>query len=505
MRSVLFQKLQVTILSKVFDKVSCDDMTQLEKPEIYEKVSKASDNVLNQKFKTIVDSTIFVPLNLSCFLSVLFVLGAHSIWLALIAVAGLIPTIIGRILQGKGYFNLYHTQTKKRQYQRYLWELLTSYSVNRDIKVFHHGEYLRKEYHKVINDLASEEWGLEKKNFFRAVYLESLQPLSIAIAILLSIYLVCQGEIQLAVFAALIQAMISVNETTTGTIRSVTEAVSSVPYLSNFFDYVKQPDKVHQDKKQKVDSLDTIEFCDVSFRYPSAREDCLQHVSFTLHGNESIALVGENGSGKSTLVKLLLRIYQPTQGKILLNGVDINEIEEESFYSLISAVLQNFVRYKLSLRENIAMSDLGKIDNSELLKKQLETYDLGELVQKLPNGLDTILGREFGEVDLSGGQWQKIAIARGGLKDCSLMILDEPTASIDPVAESDIFHKFQQFTKACCSVIISHRIGAARIASRILVLDHGKLIEAGSHQELMQINGVYHNLYQLQAQWYDAV
>lgn len=207
-------------------------------------------------------------------------------------------------------------------------------------------------------------------------------------------------------------------------------------------------------------------------------------------------------SGKSTLIKLMLRIYRPTEGKILLDGVDINEMEDYCFYEKISAVFQNYVRYQLSLRENVAMSDLTLLNEDEILMKQLSRYEMDGVVEGLPQKLDTILGREFGEVDLSGGQWQKLAIARGGLKPSSLIILDEPTAFIDPITESEIFERFKQFTKECCSVIISHRIGAARIANRILVLEQGHLIEDGTHEELMKQQGVYQKLYKIQAQWY---
>ena len=148
------------------------------------------------------------------------------------------------------------------------------------------------------------------------------------------------------------------------------------------------------------------------------------------------------------------------------------------------------------------MGNLSKYNDTEYLMKHLENYQIGDLVGKLPQGLDTTLGREFGEIDLSGGQWQKIAIARGGLKASSLIVLDEPTASIDPVAESEIFHRFKELTKDCCSIIISHRIGAAKIAKRILVLEHGKLVEDGTHEELMKKHGIYRDLYEMQAKWY---
>lgn len=502
MRSVLMQKLQKRLMERVFECVCEGDLGQLEDPVLYERVTKASEDTIHQKYRKIIDATIYIPLNLSCFIAVLVVLAAHSYLLAVIALIGLIPTFIARVLEGKGYFSLYTSQTKNRQYLTYLWELLSGYGTNRDMKVFDHGEYLRNEYTDLLEQTDDEEWSLEKKNFFRTLLLDSLQPLSIAIAILLSILLITNGEISVAVFAALLQAMVSVNETSSAIIVQCTDMITAMPYLNQFFEYMETSETEKDQRTKQVAGFHTMEFDKVSFHYPGKKENVLENVSFVLHEKESIALVGENGSGKSTLIKLMLRIYQPTEGKILLDGVDINEIEDCCFYEKISAVFQNYIRYQFSLRENVAMSNLTLLDEDEILMKQLRRYELDTVTAELPQKLNTILGREFGEVDLSGGQWQKLAIARGGLKQSSLIILDEPTASIDPITESEIFERFKQFTKECCSVIISHRIGAAKIADRILVLEQGHLIEDGTHEELMKQQGVYRKLYEIQAQWY---
>ena len=502
MRSVLMQKLQKSLMERLFHCVGEGDLGQLEDPELYERVTKASEDTIYQKYRKIIDATINIPLNISCFIAVLVILAAHSYLLAVIALIGLIPTFIARILEGKGYFTLYTSQTKNRQYLTYLWDLLSGYGANRDMKVFAHGAYLREQYTDLLSQTVDEEWSLEKKNFLRTLLLDFLQPLSAAIAILLSIILITNGEISVAVFAALLQAMISVNETSSAIIVQCTDMISAMPYLKQFFEYVESSESKKNQRTKQVIGFHTMEFERVSFHYPGRKNNVLENVSFVLHEKESVALVGENGSGKSTMIKLMLRIYRPTEGKILLDGVDINEMEDYCFYEKISAVFQNYVRYQLSFRENVAMSDLKLLNEDEILMKQLSRYEMDGVVEGLPQKLDTILGREFGEVDLSGGQWQKIAIARGGLKTSSLIILDEPTASIDPITESEIFERFKQFTKECCSVIISHRIGAARIANRILVLEQGHLIEDGTHEELIKQQGVYQRLYEIQAKWY---
>ena len=239
MRSVLMQKLQKRLMERVFQCVCEGDLGQLEDPILYERVTKASEDTIHQKYRKIIDATIYIPLNLSCFIAVLVVLAAHSYLLAVIALIGLIPTFIARVLEGKGYFALYTSQTKNRQYLTYLWELLSGYGTNRDMKVFDHGEYLRNKYTNLLKQTDDEEWSLEKKNFFRTLLLDSLQPLSIAIAILLSIFLITNGEISVAVFAALLQAMISVNETSSAIIVQCTDMITAMPYLNKFFEYVE--------------------------------------------------------------------------------------------------------------------------------------------------------------------------------------------------------------------------------------------------------------------------
>ncbi|WP_291580433.1 ATP-binding cassette domain-containing protein [Clostridium sp. UBA6640] len=221
---------------------------------------------------------------------------------------------------------------------------------------------------------------------------------------------------------------------------------------------------------------------------------------------ETIAIVGENGAGKTTLVKLMTGIYLPTEGGVKIGGIDTSKISPKFLYSGISGVFQKYQRYKITLKENITISSM-KESEDEKLKADLETaVSKSDLIideEKFPNGYETMLSREFDGVDLSGGQWQRISIARGFYRDHNMIVLDEPTAAIDPVEETKIYKKFAEMSEGKTSIIVTHRLGSAKIANRIIVMDDGKIAEIGNHEELMEKKGKYAQMYEAQSKWYD--
>jgi len=228
-----------------------------------------------------------------------------------------------------------------------------------------------------------------------------------------------------------------------------------------------------------------------------------RHLNFTLNVGEKLALVGENGAGKTTLVKLLARLYEPTEGRILLDGYDLHEYDINDLRMQIGIIFQDYLRYQMTIAQNIAAGNIIEKENRELIKSSAEQSLANIFIEEFPNNYDQQLGRRFNEgVELSGGQWQKIALARAYMRDAQLMILDEPTAALDARAEYEVFQRFVELTKGRTSVLISHRFSTVRMADRILVLDKGELLEMGSHVELLQQNGKYAELFQLQAKGY---
>jgi ATP-binding cassette subfamily B protein len=228
-----------------------------------------------------------------------------------------------------------------------------------------------------------------------------------------------------------------------------------------------------------------------------------RHLTFTLRPGEKLALVGENGAGKTTLIKLLARLYEPTEGRILLDGVDLREYDPEELRSQIGIIFQDYLRYQMTVAQNIAVGNIPKKDDRPLIITSAQQSLADVLTERLPDKYDQALGRRFRQgVDLSGGEWQKIALARAYMRDAQLLILDEPTAALDARAEYEVFQRFADLTKGKSAVLISHRFSTVRMADRILVLEKGELIEIGSHEELLENKGRYAELFHLQAQGY---
>ena len=254
---------------------------------------------------------------------------------------------------------------------------------------------------------------------------------------------------------------------------------------------------------QQLDKKCEIRMQNVSFRYPNADVEALRDVNLLVQPGETIAIVGENGAGKSTLVKLLMGLYTPSTGIVEYGDTDIKCVEYSALFDRMSGVFQKYSKYALSLKDNVMISDFNAPDSNDRIEKSLGDVHVDkDDLSVFPEGMDTMLSREFDGVDLSGGQWQRIAIARGIYRDSDLIILDEPTAAIDPIEESNIYREFTHMAEGKTAIIVTHRIGSAKIADRIVVMKNGEIAEAGTHEQLVAQNGVYANMYEAQSKWY---
>lgn len=246
-----------------------------------------------------------------------------------------------------------------------------------------------------------------------------------------------------------------------------------------------------------------IEFKNVYFRYPKCEEDVLKGVTFTINNGEKVAIAGENGAGKSTIIKLLLGLYTPRSGSVTVNGCETSAIPPQVKRKIMSCVFQDFTKYFLSVRENIGFGDIDHIQDTEKIKGAAVKGLADSFIQKMPQGYDTMLGNIYGDgTDLSEGQWQKINIAQAYNADSDIIILDEPTASLDPVAEAEVYHTFKDLSEDKTCLLVSHRLGSARIGGRILVIQDGRITEDGGHEELLELNGKYAAMYRAQSKWY---
>ena len=284
----------------------------------------------------------------------------------------------------------------------------------------------------------------------------------------------------------------------------INQSYESEMRLTKYADFLKTEPLVKNEGARTLDSVNTIEFRNVTFSYPMTNRVVLRNISFTIHKNESLALVGLNGAGKSTIVKLILRLYDPDEGEILVNGINVKEYDIQSYYKCIGVVFQDFCRYQLKIREAVALSDIDGVDNDERIIDACKSADVDLSILKPEEGIDSYLGKTFDPdgVELSGGNWQKIAIAQAYFKNSSLMVFDEPNAALDPDAERRLFEKMVNLSQDKCVVYVTHRLSSATTAGQILVINNGICCERGTHSELMEQKGLYYDLFSKQAEHY---
>ena len=309
-----------------------------------------------------------------------------------------------------------------------------------------------------------------------------------------------RGFITVGQFAACISAFGGLQAMTEALISMVADQNGKADFVGDFYDFFDNATETEGDKP--FDKFQNeIAARNVCFAYPVNNKEVLHDVSFTIKKGERVVIVGENGSGKTTLSKIIAGVYEPCSGEVAYDGENAKEYERAGFYRQFSVISQDFVRYQLTMRENIGMSTPNQMHNDEKLLQSAKAADIEQIVRRV-GGLDTQLGREFDGVELSSGEWQKISIARGLNKDADIIILDEPTSALDPLVEYDILKKFVDLTEGKTSVIISHRVGLCRFADRIIVMQDGRVAGNGTHEELLGSNAEYKRIWNEQAKWY---
>lgn len=289
-------------------------------------------------------------------------------------------------------------------------------------------------------------------------------------------------------------------------LNGIGSVLKSMSYQVKYYQYYNHYFALSEDKCGKIDDVPqnvSIEFCDVSFAYPGCDKQVLSHLSFHIKAGERVAIVGQNGEGKTTLIKLLLGLFQPNSGEILVGGVPLGDYSRAAREKMFAPVFQDFSKYDITLQENVGVGDISSIYDLDRLSTAMRKAKADGLVTKLPDGIHTLLGRNFTDgVDLSGGEWQRVAIARAFMGNKPVMILDEPTSQLDPMAESEIYSDFATMVKDKTAIFITHRLGATTITDRILVMEHGMITQSGTHTELLQQSGLYAQMFGAQKQWY---
>jgi ATP-binding cassette subfamily B protein len=429
-----------------------------------------------------------------------------SPWLLVVLIGCVIPAFLGEShFAFLGYAQAFRQTPVKRQID-YLRFLGASKDSAKELKLFGLSKYLTDRFQKLSDDIFVQNVSLAKRRLLASSLLSLLTTVGYYGAYAYVILETVRGEMTVATLVFLTGAIAGAS----ANLQMIFSTFSSIADQSLFLTDLLQFFAVRPTVFSKPNAIKTprpikegIEFRHVTFSYPGSDRPILRTLNLFLKPDERIALIGENGEGKTTIVKLLTRLYDPTAGQILLDGVDLREYDLDDYASNIAVIFQDFMRYDMTAWENIAVGQIGARENLEKVELAARKSLAEGVIQKLPKGYDQMLGRRFETgVDLSGGEWQKVALARAYLRDAQILVLDEPTAALDARSEHEVFERFAELTKGKMALLISHRFSTVKMADRIIVLEKGVISEQGRHEQLMAHGGRYAEMFELQASSY---
>jgi ATP-binding cassette, subfamily B, bacterial len=484
---------------RVMDHASGLDLAAYEEPAFYDKLERArvqaTDRVamIREAGSLLQQAITALTLAASIFL--------FSPWLLVVLIVCLVPAFLGESHFAFLGYSLNIRQTPVRRQMDYLRVLGASKESAKELKLFGLKSFFVPRYSALSDQIYGQNKSLARRRLLAGSLLSVLSAAGYYGAYAYVIYRTVTGHQSVGTMTFLAGAIAGASTN----IQNIFSAFSSIAdqclFLTDLMAFFGLQTKIRSGPLPAPRPIrDGFEFRDVNFSYPGAPRLLLDRLNFRLEPGERVALIGENGQGKTTIVKLITRLYDPTDGRILLDGVDLRDYSTEDLYREISVIFQDFMRYDISAAENIGVGSLAERLNLHKLQDAARKSLADSVIERLPDGYQQMLGRRFdGGVDLSGGEWQKIALARAYLRDAQLLVLDEPTASLDARSEGQVFQQFADLTDGKMALLISHRFSTVRMADRIVVLENGRIAEEGSHRRLVAMGGLYSGMFQLQA------
>ncbi|HKS48067.1 MAG TPA: ABC transporter ATP-binding protein [Amycolatopsis sp.] len=506
-QQMLQERMTLTIRHQVMAHASRMDLSFFENSVSYDLLRQASQEAPSRPV-SMLNSVLGLGRTAVTFASMVGLLVSISPLLAAIALLAPIPAFVSQSKYGSRAFMLALFISPIRRRMDYLSQLVTTDTYAKETKLFGLGPYLVDRFRRLGQTYYARERKLTTtRNLVGTAWslLSTLAGSGIALYIALE---AVAGRLTIGDLALYTSAATAVQSSVSGLFNGFSGMYENNLYLDTLYQFLAVKPRIigpPEARPLPKQVRGHVEFQEVSFSYPGSDERALDSVSFEIRPGETVAVVGRNGAGKSTLIKLLCRLYDPTAGRILLDGVDLREFDPHDLRARISAMFQDYVTYQGTAAENIGLGQLDHLEDRQRVEEAARRAGTAERIDQLPKGYDTPLGRWFDHgVSLSGGEWQKVALARAFLRDAPILILDEPTSALDAQAEHDLFTRLRALAHGRTTLYISHRFSTVRQAEKILVLDHGKLAEQGTHEELMALGGSYADLFILQAAAYQA-
>lgn len=480
------------------------DLDQFEDSTFYDKLERARQQttgrtiLLSQVMSQVQDLVTMAFLTAG--------LMAFNPWLIVLLLIAVIPAFLGEAYFNDKTYALTRQQTTERRELDYIRYLGASDETAKEVKLFALSDFLIDRFRTLSDKFFKDSKQLTIRRSTWGTIFAFIGSAGYYTAYMVIIWKAVNGALSIGDLTFLAGSFRQLRSLLEGILSRFTSVSQGAIYLRDLFEFFEiQPRILIAAYPRPFPRVikEGFTFENVGFKYMNSERWAIRHLSFTLRPGEKLALVGENGAGKTTLIKLLARLYDPVEGRILLDGVDLKEYDPEALRRNIGIIFQDYLRYQMTFAQNIAVGNIAQKDNRPLIESAAVQSLADKLVGRLPGGYDQALGRRFHQgVELSGGEWQKVALARAYMRDAQLLILDEPTAALDARAEYEVFQRFADLTRGKTAVLISHRFSTVRMADRILVLDKGELLEIGSHEELLEMEGRYAELFHLQAAGY---
>jgi ATP-binding cassette subfamily B protein len=504
-QQLLQNSVSMRIQLMVMEKAATLDLAFYEEPASYDLLRRAQTDSINRPVLMISTAFGLVQTALT-FATMIALLVVVSPLLALLALLSPVPAFIADTRYGWRGYNIARWGSRLLRRMNYLVTLVTTDSYAKEVKLFGLGRYFINRYRLIGEAYYGSQRRQVVRRYLTGFFWGNLSTIATSVTYLYVALQAIVGKLTLGDLTLYTTAAQSVQSSIQGILSGFSGMYEHNLYLSNLFELMETESKLPTPAAPVPvpnPVRGEIRFDHVSFAYPGATANALTDLSFTIAPGETIAIVGRNGAGKTTLFKLICRLYDPIEGRILIDGVDIREYDPAQLRAQIGGMFQDYVTYQATAAENIGLGSLSAIADREAILKASRQAGSDGLIAGLPQGYDTALGKWFDAgVNLSGGEWQKVALARAFMRDARILLLDEPTSALDAQAEYDLFERLHSLTRGRTAVYISHRFSTVRRADRIVFLEHGRLVEEGTHEQLMRLNGRYARLFRLQAAAY---